>query len=95
MRCVAFVAFFLSCLNTFNQRYAKLFDGGLREDDAPSEGNRWAWYDVLNGMSNGDRTKWDYYTDMNVVAFLNYLSYVTDKERKLKKAQQGINGINR
>jgi hypothetical protein len=43
-------------------------------------------------MSNGDRTKWDYYTEMNVVAFLNYLSYISDKERKLKKAQQGLNG---
>jgi hypothetical protein len=36
---------------------------------------------TLDSLSGGDRTKWDYYLDMNVIDFLNWLSFQKDKQR--------------
>lgn len=31
-------------------------------------------------MSGGDRIKWDYFFDMNIIEFLNSVSFKKDKE---------------
>jgi len=47
----------------------------------------WGWYVTLDLVSKEDRTKWDFYLKMNVIAFLNYLSYLKDKN-KWQSSQQ-------
>ena len=41
-------------------------------------------------MSNGNRDKWDWFTDMNIVQFLTYMSFLKDKNEfeneQIKKA---------
>ena len=41
------------------------------------------WFQVLDNLSNNDRTKWDYFLNMNVIAFLNTLQYYRIKEKHL------------
>ena len=74
--------------------YAVLF--GIEEkesDEDTSEGSPefvryWGWYYTLDNLSNNDRTKWDYFLDMNVIAFLNALSYYKDKQNYIMEAQK-------
>lgn len=76
----------------FTARYKNLFGKGKRKSDGDSDGDDertdeekhleyWGWYVTIDKLSKGDRTKWDFYLNMNVVAFLNYLSFVKDKNR--------------
>lgn len=48
---------------------------------------------MINNMANNDRTKWDYYFDMNVLGFLNAVSFYKDKQDNdnelLKKSRRG------
>lgn len=74
--------------------YAILF--GLKDeasDEDSGEGSpefvkHWGWYYTLDSLSNNDRSKWDYYLDMNVVAFLNTLAYFKDKQDYIAEAQK-------
>jgi len=45
------------------------------------------WFFVLDNLSNSDRTKWDYFLEMNVIAFLNTLSFYRHKEKQLERKQ--------
>ena len=40
------------------------------------------WFATLDALSGGDRTKWDYYLDMNMIAGLNYLSFFVVKKKR-------------
>ena len=74
--------------------YAILF--GLTDEESHednSEGSpefvkHWGWYYTLDSLSNNDRTKWDFFLDMNVVAFLNTLAYFKDKQDYIAEAQK-------
>jgi hypothetical protein len=35
---------------------------------------------VLDNLANNDRTKWDFFIKMNVVEFLNAISFYKDKQ---------------
>jgi tRNA(Ser,Leu) C12 N-acetylase TAN1 len=85
------VCFFLQGYRGFVSKYRGLF-GKTDEHSEVEVGERvkteqerhyeyWGWYVTLDSVSNKDRTKWDYYLNMNVVAFLNYLSYVKDRNK--------------
>ncbi len=75
----------------FTSSYSGLF--GKRINQSEQDGEQvdkteqdkhleyWGWYVTLDSLSNKDRTKWDYYLNMNVVAFLNYLSFVKDRNK--------------
>ncbi len=41
----------------------------------------WGWTITIDILAKGDRTKWDYFLDMNIVAFLNYLAFLKDKNK--------------
>lgn len=79
--------------------YPRLFKQEQQEDD---EGDgeevragfvtHWGWYYTLDNLSNNDRTKWDYFLDMNVIAFLNYIAYEKDKQAHIEEQQRLING---
>lgn len=68
--------------------YPKLFDNGLGEGeqaDGETFTGHWGWVVALDNITNGDRSKWDYYFEMGAVDFLNYLSFVKDKQENLKE----------
>jgi hypothetical protein len=39
-------------------------------------------------MSNNDRTKWDFYFDLNVIEFLNTVVFFKDKSEEDKRQWQ-------
>lgn len=85
----------MSSIDSFNKRYASLFGEKHEGDDEPSEADKqWGWSLVLHQVSNGRRMDWDYFLDMNIVAFFNYLAFCKDQERKLRRMQSGIDKIN-
>ena len=48
---------------------------------------------VINQMANNDRSKWDYYFDMNVTEFLNTIAFQKDRNEheraELEKIKNG------
>lgn len=83
------MCFFLQGYRGFTSNYGRLFGKSNEvnegEDRERTEQQKhldyWSWYVTLDNMSGKDRTKWDYYLNMNVVAFLNYLSYIKDRNK--------------
>lgn len=88
------MCFFLQGLNQFITRYPGLFGRGKDKDiEEDTEGDKlelteqdkhyqhWGWYVTLDKLANKDREKWDYFLNMNIVAFLNYLSFVKDRNK--------------
>jgi hypothetical protein len=84
----------LQSLNGFIARYSGLFGKGKDKDTGEdSEGDtielteqdkhaqHWGWYVTLDRLANKDREKWDYFLNMNIVAFLNYLAFVKDRNK--------------
>jgi hypothetical protein len=47
---------------------------------------------TIDNLANNDRTKWDYFLEMNLIEFLNTLAYNKDKqdyiEDEMKKWQK-------
>ena len=80
-----FVGFFFEQLEQFNSGYVGLFgkaDEEVEEDAKERvEGFEkfWGWFVVLDRLSNSDRTKYDFFLNMNVVEFLNCISFLKDK----------------
>jgi hypothetical protein len=86
-------------LESLIKGYARLFgiaDKEGNEDNqegSPEFVKHWGWYYTLDNLSNNDRTKWDAFLDMNVVAFLNTLAYYKDKQEYIAEAtKQAQNG---
>jgi hypothetical protein len=81
-------------LESLIKGYAILF--GVKDEESnedSSEGSpefvkHWGWYYTLDSLSNNDRTKWDFFLDMNVVAFLNTLAYFKDKQEYIAESQK-------
>lgn len=90
--------FFLQSLQQLNRSYGGLFESEIETDDSGSTGNengttsdyyeRCEWFIILDYLSNHDRTKWDYYLNMNVIAFLNTLSFYKMKEQELERKRE-------
>ena len=80
-------------LQELNRKFAGLFTERIRKSDEGGEGvtrvskvefpKELMWFQVLDNLSNNDRTKWDYFLNMNVIAFLNTLQYYRIKEKHL------------
>ena len=63
-------------------KYRNLFDGGAEGNEHDNTGTfnqKWGWIATINAMSNNDRSKWDYYFDLNVIEFLNSVTFYKDK----------------
>jgi hypothetical protein len=74
----------LETLQTITNSYVGIFSGN-GEADALSE--RWGWYVTLDNATGG---KGDYLAirqmyDVNVIEFLNHISYMIDKSNPIKK----------
>ncbi len=49
---------------------------------------------MLDQMSQGNRTQWNYFLDMEMIEFMNYYSYMVDKNRWEKYEHDKINSPN-
>lgn len=72
---------------------------GSEEEDGSNESDffqHWGWVATLDRLSMGDRTKWDYYLELNARDFCSWMSYLKDKAEMEKeiylkeKAKRGI-----
>ncbi len=45
---------------------------------------------MINTMANNDRSKWDYFFDMNVIEFLNAVCFYKDKAEHDKKETERV-----
>ena len=80
----------MQSLQQLNRKYAGLFTTTVAATDEGSSRvspvefpKELMWFQVLDNLSNNDRTKWDYFLNMNVIAFLNTLQYYRIKEKHL------------
>ena len=73
----------------FGQIAKEQGDGEL--EDFSLEGQfskRWGWFNAFHVLSQGDATKFEQTTKINIYTALTYLSYIKDKndiEKKLMK----------
>lgn len=82
------IRFFFEELYRLNEGYSGLrgkkqqgSDEGVGENDEESFSEFWGWQLVLDNLSNHDRTKWDFFLNMDVVEFLNTVSFYKDKQK--------------
>lgn len=88
----------MQVLQGISRQYPNLFGIGSGESTGESEANigqtfetKWGWIVAINNLANNDRSKWEYYEDMNIIEFLNTLVFYKDKSEddKIKwQAQQ-------
>jgi hypothetical protein len=83
---LSFVYFFFDCYNSITDRYKGIFNNeGAGESDPFKV--KWGWYIVIEGVAQGDVTRFQNILETNVFAFLNHVSYLKDKEQwQSKKA---------
>ena len=56
----------------------------------------WGRFVVLDQMSGGDRTKWQYLLDMGVIEFLNTMAFYKDKaEMEAQRAEENTRKVSR
>lgn len=92
---LSYCGFFLSKLQQLVRSYTGLFTDEDGETDNGTDGGgyskHWGWFIVLDKMSNGRREQWDWITEMNIVQFLTYMSFLKDKNEfeneVIKKSQ--------
>lgn len=76
----------MQVLQGISRQYPNLFGIGSGESTGESEANigqtfetKWGWIVAINNLANNDRSKWEYYEDMNIIEFLNTLVFYKDK----------------
>jgi len=86
----------LQVLRGIGKQYPNLFERGSEGSTEESGGGFWEKYGmiaVINQMANNDRSKWDYYFDMNVTEFLNTIAFHKDRNEheraELEKIKNG------
>lgn len=88
-------------LEELNGNYKRLFDAKDSESGGDTKSNKrgfaevYGWLITLDNISNNDRTKWDYFQQMNAVEFLNYLAYVKSKAKEQERQQRLQNMMRR
>lgn len=83
------IRFFFEQFRGLLGRYPRLFGGDSEAVAGETFESRWGWHITLDNLSNNDRTKWAFFTDMEVIEFLNELSYRKDKGKwEADKARQ-------
>jgi hypothetical protein len=84
----------LQILQSISQKYGTLFGGnggGVGGQVEFQFREKWGWIATINDMCNNDRTKWDYFFQMNVIEFLNTISFYMDKSESDRAEQQRLN----
>ena len=52
-------------------------DGG---DEPVTFRSHWGWLATVDDLAKGDRSKWEYYLNMNLIEFFNTLAFQKDKQ---------------
>ena len=63
---------------------------GVIEDEATTVeettfAEHWGWIATVDELASGDRTKWEYYLNMNIVEFFNEMAYRKDRREQTNK----------
>ena len=64
---------------------------GSEQRSGQTFGERYGWIAVINNMANNDRSKWDYFFELNLIEFLNAVVFFKDKaeeDKRIWQAQQ-------
>jgi hypothetical protein len=83
----------LQVLRGIGQQYPNLFSGGGEEGIEGSGGTfytKYGWIALINTMANNDRSKWDYFFEMNIIEFLNAVCFSKDKAEHEQKEMERI-----
>ena len=97
LRALPEIPFFLQFFNELIGSYGRLFNKGAEQGDEEDKENHvklntfqdvWGWQNTLDELANGKRRDWDYFIEMNVIEFLNTLSFYKDKQQHLKEQRQ-------
>ena len=81
-------------LKSLNDRFGGLFIQPDEEDDDTDEeittriGERFGWVAVIDQLAHGDKTKWPYFENMNVVPFLQMVFFEKIKYDEYKARQR-------
>jgi hypothetical protein len=84
----------LQILRGIAAKYPNLFGIGSEPGDGEHEGvdgeiqtfrTKWGWIASINDICKDDRTKWDYFFKMNVIEFLNTMTFYKDKSENDKE----------
>ncbi len=94
---------FFEELGSLNRSYNKTLGGSGEEDQEGDNGSvsggfedYWSWHLTLDAISNHDRTKWEYFFKMNVIEFLNCISFYKEKQEwEFERQQEAIRNANR
>jgi hypothetical protein len=78
----------LQILQGINRKYTNLFGGGGSGGNEEGIGfyEKWGWIATINSLSNNDRTKWEYFFEMNVIEFLNTVAFYKDMNEQSKSS---------
>ena len=71
--------------------YRNLFDSessndeeGYGEDDEPiTHAEHWGWLATIDQLARGERERWEYFLNMNIVEFFNTLAFNKDKNKDI------------
>jgi hypothetical protein len=67
--------------------YPNLFSGTAEGENEGSGSIESGWLSILDSLSQGDFTKWDYYLyDIKLIQFLNYVALTKDKLKNATSA---------
>ena len=63
---------------------------GVVEDEATTVeettfAEHWGWIATVDELASGDRTKWEFYLNMNIVEFFNEMAYRKDRKLQTNK----------
>jgi hypothetical protein len=81
----------LQSLSEFNFSYSGLFEDRNPEEDERNKQadagyhERFGWLIVIDALSNGNGKDWEFYTDMNVIEFMNRIVFM-----KIRNQESGI-----
>ena len=73
---------------SLSKGYSGLFGIANEEGEETTQKNNsegfqeyWGWHLILDSLSNHDRTKWEFFYSMNIIEFLNCISFFKDKQK--------------
>lgn len=95
---MAYCPFFFETSKRLVSNYRNLFADRVDESGEEVESdvtfsNHWGWIEIVDRLADKDRTKWDYFLNMNVIEFLNAVAYDVDRRKdKARRIEQAIKG---
>lgn len=89
--------FFFKSYETFIKSYHNLFGLGNSQDDlegeedidneqdTKKESDKWGWIKCIDQVAQTTNRSWEEIYNLNIVEFLNTMSYIKDNRKEFKK----------